>query len=167
MELQSVFVLLALNYNHQKTHNVLVSYRVDLHVFTKNLVVQPIKLTYYYMNYTDKNECTQFNPCDQICTNTEGSFTCSCRHGYRYDENGNTCEGILLYNTSTFSRFELCKLQILMSVKKQLKMDLCHAQKIQHAEILQDHTIALVSEAMLGSMALANVGAKQHAVVQR
>ena len=51
-----------------------------------------------------------------------------------------------------------------MSVKKQLKVDLCYVQKIQYAEILQDHTIVLVSEAMLGSMALANVSAKQHTV---
>ena len=43
-----------------------------------------------------------------------------------------------------------------MSVRKQLKMDLCYVKKIQHAETLEDHTIVLVSEAILGSMALAN-----------
>ena len=37
-------------------------------------------------------------------------------------------------------------------------------QRIQYAGTLQDHTIVLVSEAMLRSMALADVSAKLHAV---
>ena len=43
-------------------------------------------------------------------------------------------------------------------------MELCCVQRIQYAGTLQDHTIVLVSEAMLGLMALANVSAKLHAV---
>ena len=43
-------------------------------------------------------------------------------------------------------------------------MELCCVQRIQYAGTLQDHTIVLVSEAMLGLMTLANVSAKLHAV---
>ena len=31
--------------------------------------------------------------CSQVCTNTEGGFTCSCRDGYTLGENGTSCEG--------------------------------------------------------------------------
>ena len=33
----------------------------------------------------DIDEC-QFKPkpCNQVCTNNPGSYTCSCRPGYRY-----------------------------------------------------------------------------------
>ena len=41
----------------------------------------------------DKNECL-LSPCDQICTNNNGSFSCSCRPGYRYIEEQNICAGI-------------------------------------------------------------------------
>ncbi|XP_046546621.1 fibrillin-1-like [Haliotis rubra] len=32
---------------------------------------------------TDINECNSSNPCDQNCTNTQGSYRCSCMAGYR------------------------------------------------------------------------------------
>ncbi len=31
---------------------------------------------------TDINEC-QENPCEQICTDLEGGYECSCREGYQ------------------------------------------------------------------------------------
>ncbi|KAK1386875.1 putative Wall-associated kinase 2 [Heracleum sosnowskyi] len=33
----------------------------------------------------DINECEQIDSCDQVCTNTYGSFICSCRNGYSAD----------------------------------------------------------------------------------
>ena len=42
---------------------------------------------------SDTNECLTSNGgCDQMCTNTIGSYECSCNVGYElYD--GNTCIG--------------------------------------------------------------------------
>lgn len=43
----------------------------------------------------DIDECLQNNGgCDHTCTNTFGSFECSCDQGYDLDENGLTCQGI-------------------------------------------------------------------------
>ena len=43
---------------------------------------------------TDINECRDNNDgCSQICTNTEGSFECSCRDGYVLDGDGGNCSG--------------------------------------------------------------------------
>ena len=39
----------------------------------------------------DINECTSGDPCEQICTNTQGSFHCSCGSGYTVD--GSRCIG--------------------------------------------------------------------------
>ncbi|XP_075155675.1 low-density lipoprotein receptor-related protein megalin [Haematobia irritans] len=30
----------------------------------------------------DLDECSEWGHCDQLCTNTEGSYSCSCTHGY-------------------------------------------------------------------------------------
>ena len=43
----------------------------------------------------DINECqaTSRWPCEQICTNTVGSFRCSCNTGYTLAANNVDCEG--------------------------------------------------------------------------
>ena len=45
--------------------------------------------------YIDVNECDK-NPCDYQCTNTDGSFTCSCNSGYELDDNGRSCKGMYM-----------------------------------------------------------------------
>ena len=48
---------------------------------------------------SDINECAPnggLGPCAQICTNTPGSFSCSCKAGYNlsgYACNGKNCTG--------------------------------------------------------------------------
>ena len=43
----------------------------------------------------DIDECTAgTHDCDQVCTNTDGSFTCSCNSGYTLDSNGRRCNGV-------------------------------------------------------------------------
>ena len=43
----------------------------------------------------DVNECDVDNGgCSQICTNTNGSFTCECNDGYQLDSDGTTCNGM-------------------------------------------------------------------------
>ena len=39
----------------------------------------------------DIDECTSGVACEQMCTNTQGSFQCSCSSGYTVD--GNMCNG--------------------------------------------------------------------------
>ena len=44
---------------------------------------------------SDIDECTDgTHNCVQICTNTEGGFTCGCNSGYLLDTDGITCNGM-------------------------------------------------------------------------
>lgn len=42
--------------------------------------------------FTDSDECQIDGSCDQLCTNTRGSFTCACVQGYKQE--GNRCKPI-------------------------------------------------------------------------
>ena len=44
----------------------------------------------------DIDECGMDGACDQTCTNTDGSFVCSCDSGYALDGNGRDCNGTYL-----------------------------------------------------------------------
>lgn len=46
-----------------------------------------------YFIYTDIDECQDSSICPQICNNTEGSYKCSCNHGFKL-ENGKDCVDI-------------------------------------------------------------------------
>ena len=51
-------------------------------------------LTLLFPSPTDIDECATGNGgCDHICTNTVGSFYCTCRPGYTLQEDGFTCVG--------------------------------------------------------------------------
>ncbi len=39
----------------------------------------------------DIDECNGINSCQQICTNIEGSFECTCDAGFTLDDNNRTC----------------------------------------------------------------------------
>lgn len=47
----------------------------------------------------DIDECTLGYPCDHICTNTIGSFECSCDEGYAL--NGTICNGESVESNTT------------------------------------------------------------------
>ena len=48
------------------------------------------------MLHIDVDECATNNGgCDHYCTNTIGSFVCSCYPGYTLDGDGHTCLGEL------------------------------------------------------------------------
>ena len=56
--------------------------------------IQTFKPIFIVTN-VDINECLPnggLGPCDQICTNTPGSFSCSCQPGYVLSEH--TCTGM-------------------------------------------------------------------------
>lgn len=43
---------------------------------------------------TDRNECGLANGgCEHVCTNTDGSYDCSCNSGFQLGSNGRTCKG--------------------------------------------------------------------------
>ena len=43
--------------------------------------------------HIDINECDGINDCQQICTNTEGSFTCNCTDGFSLAQDERNCTG--------------------------------------------------------------------------
>jgi len=46
----------------------------------------------YVFCCADINECLLgTHNCEQLCSNTPGSFTCSCRSGYILNNDGQTC----------------------------------------------------------------------------
>ena len=55
----------------------------------------------------DINECVEQSPCDQQCTNTIGSFTCSCNNGYELDSDQTTCRGIYIANIMYIKQMKL------------------------------------------------------------
>ena len=63
------------------------------------LVIDPPMADCVYImaiSSSDINECDTINGgCEQICTNTIGSFACSCEPGYLLDGNGFNCTGTL------------------------------------------------------------------------
>ena len=47
---------------------------------------------YCWWYFSDINECSEgTDNCDQRCTNTDGSYTCSCNSGYTLAEDGRSC----------------------------------------------------------------------------
>ena len=46
--------------------------------------------------FADINECTEgIDDCSQICTDTDGSYICSCAPGYLLTNDSRGCDGIL------------------------------------------------------------------------
>lgn len=52
---------------------------------------------FWLFNISDINECDdlQQNTCAQNCTDTVGSYTCSCREGFQ--PNGDKCDGMIVH----------------------------------------------------------------------
>ena len=51
-------------------------------------------IIFNYYIFIDINECVEgTSGCTQNCTNTVGSFQCSCKNGYMLLEDKRTCNG--------------------------------------------------------------------------
>lgn len=49
--------------------------------------------------YVDIDECLQnSNLCQQLCVNTDGSYTCACMDGYQLIKGTNQCEGTVKFS---------------------------------------------------------------------
>ena len=71
----------------------------DLHLM---VILVMVNLIYHYLLITslevnlsiDINECTEgTSGCSHTCSNTVGSYTCSCRTGYRLARDNHGCNG--------------------------------------------------------------------------
>ena len=52
-------------------------------------------LHYCILSPSDIDECALgTDVCDQTCTDTLGSYACSCMTGYTLDANGRSCNGM-------------------------------------------------------------------------
>ena len=59
----------------------------------------------------DKNECLeQRGGCQHACVNTEGSFKCSCKTGFKLHSNGKDCVGMsaILFTFTSMVRYYHC-----------------------------------------------------------
>ena len=51
-------------------------------------------LHHVVMLHSDIDECIEeLDGCDQICTNTDGSYYCTCMDGYELESDNQTCTG--------------------------------------------------------------------------
>jgi hypothetical protein len=70
---------------------------------------------------TDIDECSENRDnCGEVCQNIPGSYSCSCRTGYRLASDGAACDGIDLNTQNLALRFVIT--QILTSALK-IQMD--------------------------------------------
>lgn len=73
-----------------------------MHKFVKNVICYFIQQIFYPNQ--DIDECSDgTSHCQQDCTNTVGSYICSCRDGYKLEFDGKTCDGNYLLKTCTLS----------------------------------------------------------------
>ena len=57
-------------------------------------VLQLVITSKHFATFPDINECASSNGgCAQVCTNSVGSFQCSCNSGYTLNVDGRTCSG--------------------------------------------------------------------------
>ena len=65
----------------------------------------------------DIDECAEgTDGCAQNCSNTIGSYTCSCGSGYRLASDGHSCNG--KYSTSTVVRSELLIIYLIACLRR-------------------------------------------------
>ena len=86
------------------------------------------------LSSTDINECNESNGgCIYNCTNTEGSFECSCRDGYKLDSYGTNCSGTRIICTLQYYVMLYYLEQISMNVMKVMVVVVIIARTLKEA----------------------------------
>ena len=87
MEHTTVSVMMVMNFKVMGSHvEVEQSYYYASHV----------RIIIAVADFIDINECsTGVDQCEQACQNTNGSYTCACRDGFRLKSAGLQCEGMV------------------------------------------------------------------------
>ena len=61
---------------------------------TRRLLIENLSVVWKHLFFSDINECADgAHLCDQVCTNTDGAYRCSCLQGYQLSLDGKTCDG--------------------------------------------------------------------------
>ena len=69
------------------------------HQISKSLLYLIISSVFYF-TLSDVNECsTENGGCEHTCTDTTGSFVCSCSNGYFLEGNGLNCTGKIVHKS--------------------------------------------------------------------
>ena len=98
----------------------------------------------------DINECSMFNPCEQVCTNTNGSYQCSCRNGFSLKSDNSTCQGLKMYLiVRNYDKSIFLNSQISMSVCRLHSMVTVYALLTVNVLILMAHTSVTVYQDMI------------------
>ena len=93
----------------------------------------------------DIDECGA-TPCSQICTNSDGSFECSCQDGYQIQDDGRSCAGKPACLHHNHSLIGLTHKQISMNVYKLLLVALIYVKiQILNVQTLKDRSCVFVS----------------------
>ena len=58
------------------------------------LVECTVPIVVFLSSDVDECELAEANDCQQDCTNTVGSFNCSCQEGFTLNTDGRNCDGI-------------------------------------------------------------------------
>ena len=85
------------SYYPKHTHIHVHTYEVMNHCRPTYMHIQKIThiiIIMYIVFLTDINECENNGNCEQICTNTFGSFVCECNPGYQLNNDFMTCSGM-------------------------------------------------------------------------
>ena len=65
------------------------------------LVINLSEYQVYFLFVIDYNECADnVDACEQMCHNSNSSYTCSCKSGYRLADNNRTCDGKIVMKST-------------------------------------------------------------------
>ena len=83
---------------HVKVSLILPKVSILHDVFT---CIEMVLLFFVYTHFTDIDECRENRHlCDHVCTNQNGSYSCSCHEGYDMDWR-NSCTGTYVESWKT------------------------------------------------------------------